>query len=107
MNPHGGVAFDGTWYYDIYIPEDPDFDYYDLVTNIVSEVMIAPFWSGISYECGSGSLYFRHTTDTSILNKAASDIQQHFPISDPFAPLSAVVVTWDRVFDSNCDPYVS
>ena len=97
MNSNGGVAFDGFWssFETLILPQ--------------SRPIIFPLHSDLCLDCTDrATLYFRHTTDVSVLNKATNDIQQYIQLSGHgFISSSVVVVTWERVNDIDCNPYVS
>lgn len=56
--------------------------------------MIAPFWADADTQ-GAGVVYYRETSDSSLLEKAEREISLSY--GDNFSPTSLFIVTWDGV----------
>lgn len=84
VNNNGDVTFGGAYA-----------GYSPMPFPIAGNPMIAPFFADIDTN-GAGTVWYRTTTDASLLAKAASDIP---PIlSGPnFNPTWLFIVTWDHV----------
>lgn len=63
--------------------------------------MIAPFWTDIS-TLQVGSLWYRPTTDSSILQIGTNNIRNVFPTFATFLATWMMVVTWDDVAAFSC-----
>lgn len=66
-----------------------------------SHKMIAPFWTDISI-ASEGSLWYRTSTDSSILQKGTRDIRTVFPSLNTFSATWVMIVTWDDVAEYGC-----
>ena len=55
--------------------------------------LIAPFW----YVVPIGNIFFRKTSNATLLQKARDQLQELFPSSDSFTPTTLFIATWDRV----------
>ena len=66
--------------------------------------LIAPYWADVDTR-GTGTVWFRETTDQDILSRARRDIQMAFASQNNFQPRFAFIATWDRVgyFSSHTD----
>ena len=58
--------------------------------------LIAPYWADVDTR-GTGTVWYRETTDLLLLARAASDIQAAFISQGSFAPTYLFIATWDRV----------
>ena len=58
--------------------------------------IIAPYWADVD-TLGTGSVYYRETSNTSIISTVASHVSNAFPSQSPFNATSVVIATWDRV----------
>ena len=69
-----------------------------------TEQIIAPYWADVDTS-GTGEIFYRQSTDPSLLARATSKIQAAFPASENVTIESLVIVTWDKVgyYDSNTD----
>ncbi len=56
--------------------------------------LIAPYWGDVDTR-GTGTVYYRETTNSDILRRARDDIGRAFSIR--FVPTFAFIATWDRV----------
>lgn len=63
--------------------------------------MIAPFWTDINTLKG-GFLWYRTTTDFSILQQGTNKIRTVFPSLDTFSATWMMVVTWEEVAAHVC-----
>ncbi|XP_065944898.1 sushi, nidogen and EGF-like domain-containing protein 1 isoform X2 [Magallana gigas] len=66
-----------------------------------SHKMIAPFWTDIDTDRG-GSVWYRTTTDSSILQKGTSTVRTVFPSLYNFSATWMMVATWDEVAAYGC-----
>ena len=58
--------------------------------------IIAPYWADVDTRRG-GTIYYRQTTDPSLLARATSEIRAVFPMSQNVTITNLLVATWDRV----------
>ena len=58
--------------------------------------VIAPFWDDIDIT-RFGSISYRQTNDTTLLQRARDQLQELFPSSGNFTPTTLFIATWDRV----------
>ena len=58
--------------------------------------LIAPFFADAD-TTRLGTVWFRETNDTTILNKADKDIDRAFPHQTSFQPQVAFITTWDGI----------
>ena len=58
--------------------------------------LIAPFWYGVHI----GNIFFRQTSNATLLQKARDQLQELFPSSGNFTPTILFIATWDRVAES-------
>ena len=58
--------------------------------------LIAPFW----YNVDIGNVFFRQTSNATLLQKARDQLQELFPSSGNFTPTTLFIATWDRVVES-------
>ena len=58
--------------------------------------LIAPFW----YDVDIGNIFFRRTSNATLLQRARDQLQELFPSSDSFTPTTLFIATWDRVAES-------
>jgi len=61
-----------------------------------NDKVIAPFWANIDIR-NIGNVYYRETTDPSLLSRATSEIRATFPKSKNVTITSLFIVTWDSV----------
>lgn len=66
-----------------------------------SHRIIAPFWTDISTLKG-GSLWYRTTTNLSILQKGTNEIRTVFPRFVTFSATWMMIVTWEEVAAYGC-----
>ena len=57
---------------------------------------IAPFWADVDTRNGRGEVFYRSTTDSSLLTRAGQIINNAF-VGAAFAPQILYIVTWFRV----------
>ena len=62
----------------------------------LSYPIIAPYWADVDTR-GNGSVYYRETSNASIISTVASDVSNAFPSQSPFYATSVVIATWYRV----------
>ncbi|XP_019857190.1 PREDICTED: uncharacterized protein LOC100638611 isoform X13 [Amphimedon queenslandica] len=61
------------------------------------QTLIAPFWADVDTRSGAGTVYYRETSTSAIVNKVARDVLLAFPGQPSFTATSVVIVTWYRV----------
>ena len=66
--------------------------------------MVAPYWADVDTR-GTGNVFYRQTTDPSLLARATSEIRAAFPRSINVTITNLVIATWDAVgyFSLNID----
>ena len=66
--------------------------------------LIAPYWGDVDTR-GTGSVWYRETTDNQLLARARDEIQAAFINQATFNPTSLFIATWDHVgyFSANTD----
>ena len=69
---------------------------YRVLTFPLNYPVIAPYWADVD-TLGTGSVYYRETSNTSIISTVASHVSNAFPSQSPFNPISVVIATWYRV----------
>ena len=66
--------------------------------------LIAPFWADVdTSQDGSGTVFYRETTDFDLLQRVSSEIQ--IGLSMSFVPSHLLIATWDAVgyYNGNTD----
>ena len=58
--------------------------------------LIAPYWADVDTR-GTGSVWYRESTDTQLLAKARDEIRAAFINQASFSPTSLFIATWDHV----------
>ena len=58
--------------------------------------IIAPYWADVDTR-GTGNIYYRQTTDSSLLARATSEIRAAFPESRNVTIKNLLVATWYKV----------
>ena len=58
--------------------------------------LIAPYWADVDTR-GTGSVWYRQTTDTQLLARARDEIRAAFINQGSFNPTSLFIATWDHV----------
>ena len=58
--------------------------------------LISPFWGDVDTRKG-GTVSYRESTDTLLLQRATADIRRAFVIHQKFTATWIFIVTWDRV----------
>ena len=58
--------------------------------------IIAPYWADVDTR-GTGRIFYRQTTDPSLLARASSEIQAAYPLSQNIEITNLFIVTWDAV----------
>ena len=61
-----------------------------------SAPLIAPYWENFDLRRG-GSLYYRQTSNPTLLQRAREQLQRSFPTDGSFTPTDLFIATWDRV----------
>jgi len=69
-------------------------------------IIIAPFWGDVD-TTGTGTIHYRESTSTELLNRASTEIRDAFPLqaTNGFTATSLFIATWDHVgfFDARTD----
>ena len=70
----------------------------------INNKIIAPYWADVDTG-GIGNIYYRQTTDPSILTRATSEIKAAFPMSQNVTIKNLLIATWYKVgyFVENAD----
>ena len=68
--------------------------------------LIAPFWDDVDTR-RFGNIYYRVTSNATLLQKARDQLRELFPSTGSFAPTQLVIATWDRVAQFRGTPRVS
>ena len=68
--------------------------------------LIAPFWDDVDTR-RFGNIYYRVTSNATLLQKARDQLRELFPSTGSFAPTQLVIATWDRVAQFRRRPRVS
>jgi len=58
--------------------------------------IIAPYWADVDTR-GTGNIYYRQTTDPSLLARATSEIREAFPESQNITIENLLIATWYKV----------
>ena len=58
--------------------------------------LIAPFWDDVDIR-RFGNIFYRQTSNVTLLQTARDQLQNLFPSSDNFTPTTLFIATWDRV----------
>ena len=58
--------------------------------------IIAPYWADVDTR-GTGNIYYRQTTDSSLLARATSEIRAAFPESRNVTIKNLLIATWYKV----------
>ena len=58
--------------------------------------LIAPFWGDVDIT-RFGNIFYRETSNTTLLQRAQDQLQGLFPSSGNFTPTTLFIATWDRV----------
>ena len=57
--------------------------------------LIAPFWYDVDVRFGN--IFYRQTSNATLLQRARDQLQELFPSSGNFTPTTLFIATWDRV----------
>ena len=58
--------------------------------------LIAPFWNDVDIR-RFGNIYYRETSNVTLLQRARDQLQELFPSSGNFTPTTLFIATWDKV----------
>ena len=58
--------------------------------------LIAPFWDDVDIR-RSGNIFFRQTSNATLLQRARDQLRELFPSPGIFTPTMLFIATWDRV----------
>ena len=61
-----------------------------------TDKIIAPYWADVDTR-GTGQVFYRQTTDPSLLARATTEIRAAFSNSQNVAITNLLIVTWDNV----------
>ena len=61
-----------------------------------SDQIIAPYWADVDTR-GTGQIFYRQSTDPSLLARASREIQSAFPSSQNITITNLLIATWDEV----------
>ena len=61
-----------------------------------SNQIIAPYWADVDTR-GAGQIFYRQSTDPSLLARASREIQSAFPSSQNVTITNLLIATWDEV----------
>ena len=66
--------------------------------------IVAPFWADADNR-ESGNVWYRESTDSTLLTRVHSEIQAAFTLQAPFAATDLFIATWESVgyFDRKMD----
>jgi len=69
-----------------------------------TDKIIAPYWADVDIR-GTGNIYYRQTTDPSLLARATSEIRAASSVSQNFMAKHLLIVTWNAVgyYNRNTD----
>jgi len=59
-------------------------------------MIIAPYWADTDVS-GTGRVFYRETTDPSLLDRATSEIRAAFSVNEYFSVTNLLIITWDGV----------
>ena len=68
--------------------------------------LIAPFWDDVDIT-RFGNVFYRQTSNATLLQRARDQLQELFPSSGSFTPTTLFITTWDRVAQFGGGPQVS
>ena len=70
--------------------------------------LIAPYWADVD-TTGTGTVWYRESTDAELLARARTMIQSAFTSQDNFIPSYIFVATWDHVgyYNSQTDKVIA
>ena len=73
-----------------------------------TDKIIAPYWADVDTR-GTGNIYYRQTTDPSLLARTTSEIRAAFPDAQNVTIKHLLITTWDRVgyYFNNTDKVTS
>ena len=61
-----------------------------------TDQIIAPYWADVDTR-GTGDIFYRQSTDSSLLARASREIQSAFPSSQNVTITNLLIATWDEV----------
>ena len=67
---------------------------------LAARTLIAPFWDDVDIT-RFGNIYYRLTSNTTLLERARDQLQELFPPAGNFTPTQLFIATWDRVAEFN------
>ena len=68
--------------------------------------LIVPFWNFVDIR-RFGNIFYRETSNVTLLQRARDPLQGLFPSSGNFTPTTLFIATWDRVAQFGGGPQVS
>ena len=61
-----------------------------------NEQIIAPYWADVDTR-GAGEIFYRQTTNASLLVRATNEIRAAFPASENMTIQNLLIATWNKV----------
>jgi len=58
--------------------------------------LIAPYWENFDLRRG-GNIFYRQTSNTTLLQRVQNQLQELFPSADDFSPTRLFIATWEQV----------
>ena len=86
INENGVISFGSS--YNVHTPLS--------LPLIGGQAIIAPYWADVDIR-GTGQVFYRQTTDPSLLARATSEIRAAFPRSQNVTITNLLVTTWSKV----------
>ena len=86
MNTNGLVSLD-SWFTSSYVRSFP-------LSSTVK--VIAPYWADVDTR-GTGQIFYRQSTDPSLLARASSEIKAAYPLLQNVTITHLFIATWDAV----------
>lgn len=86
VNENGVVSFENSFQF--YRTPDP--------LPLSRRYIVAPYWAGIDIR-RAGNIFYRQTTEPSLLARATEEIKSSFPTSSNAPIKNLFIATWDAV----------
>ena len=64
--------------------------------DFIAGILIAPFSDGVDIR-RFGKLFYRETSNVTLIQRARDQLQELFPSYSSFTPTTLFIATWDRV----------
>ena len=88
INENGVISFGCPFYFNVHTPSSLPLNGRDKI--------IAPYWADVDTR-RTGNIYYRQTTDPSLLVRANREISAAFPMNGDVAIQNLLIATWHRV----------